>query len=250
MRRRPPPPPQSRRALTTLTLGLAQAIAAHSWRNSVGVVFGAVAFFAGAALHLAWPPSSAQLKPPPPRWARRTAQALSVFVLALLAVRMASSPDPQVAAFPGSCPAGLQGKHGCSRVALERPHRAPIIGGASLSPLQPFRARALLSDVEAEVLRWVAQQPRVTILKHVSHSRAGGADEGGFLHVRAVTPVWGFADDVFVHWRCSRMVGEAVVEVQGQLRLGVGDMGVNVKRNAAILAHLKRAAIPAAAWCR
>jgi hypothetical protein len=238
-----PPPPQSRRALTTLTLGLAQAIAAHSWHNTFGVVVGALAFFTGAALHALWPASTRSIKPPPPRWARRAAQALSAFVLVLLAVRMASSPDPQVHEFPTACPAGLQGKHGCSRVALENAHRAPP------SPNnQPFRARALLSDVEAELLRWLGQQPRVTILRHASASSSQSAG-GGFLHARVVTPLWGFADDFFVRWRCSR-VGEAVVEVQGQLRLGVGDLEVNVKRNGAVLGHLREAPIPAAAWCR
>lgn len=247
--RRPPPstttrplPPQSRRALTTLTLGLAQAIAAHSWRNPVGVVFGALAFVGGVALHLVWPPATRALTPPPPRWARTTAQALSAFVLVLLAVRLASSPDPQVLSFPTSCPRGLQGKHGCSRVALENPHRLPPPPNN-----QPFRARALLSDVEAQVLRWVESQPRVAVLKHVKPG--GNGDGGGFLHARAVTPVMGFADDLYVRWRCTSL-GEAVVEVQGQLRLGVGDMGVNVRRNGAILEFLKRAPLPTAAWCR
>jgi len=235
---------QNRRALTTLTLGLAQACAALSWGNGIGVSIGAATFTAATFTVSA----SAT-----PRWARRSAQALSIYALVLLVVRLASR-DPQVASFPAGCPPGLQGTHGCSRVAAdgESSHRAPP------APLDvPFRKRALLSDVEGELLRWVElQSRRVTVLKHEKPSSKDREAGGGFLHVRAVTALMGFADDFFLSYRC--LEGEAVVELQGQLRLGVGDAGVNTRRNAAVLAHLRAAAaaaedkggLPAADACR
>lgn len=237
---------QNRRALTTLTLGLAQAFAALSWGNGIGVAIGAATFVSGAALALS---SSSASSASSPRIARRAAQALSVYALVLLVVRFASKDPPQVAAFPAACPPGLQGTHGCSRVVADgSSHRPPA------PPLDaPFRKRALLSDVERELLRWVGQQSRrVTILKH---DKPSSKDGGGFLHVRAVTPLMGFADDFFVRYRCSKKGGEAVVELQGQLRLGVGDAGVNIRRNAAVLAHLRASAeqdggLPAADACR
>lgn len=50
------------------------------------------------------------------------------------------------------------------------------------------------------------------------------------MHARFVTWLWGFADDFFVSVRCND-VGSAVIEVQGQLRLGQSDLGVNARRN-------------------
>jgi uncharacterized protein (DUF1499 family) len=58
------------------------------------------------------------------------------------------------------------------------------------------------------------------------------------IHARFVSLLWGFADDVFVQLSCNAESGEVLVEVQGQLRVGVGDMEVNVKRNAALMAAL------------
>jgi hypothetical protein len=237
----------NRRVLTTATLGIAQAIAAMSWGNGVGVAVGATTFGAGVAL--ASSSSLSSSASPPPRALRRCAQALSAYALVLLLVHLASMPDPSIAAFPSACPPGLQGRHGCSRVAADgSSHRPPA------PPLDaPFRARALLSDVEGVLLQWLEDQPRrVTVLRHVKPGEAGPDGEDnkrGFLHVRAVTPLLGFADDFFVSWRCT-LLGEAVVELQGQLRLGVGDAGVNVRRNAAVLGHLKGAELPTAAWCR
>jgi hypothetical protein len=238
--------PADRRAFTTLTLGLAQGIAAYSWGgNTVGVLVGATTFAIGAALYAR--EAAAQQRTLRPRNAplSRAARYLSAFAVVLLLVR-AASPDRDVKSFPASCPSGLQGRHGCSRVAEERPHRTPP------PPLDaPYRARVLLADVEKAVLAWASASggSRATVLRHVKPS-SSGAGGVGFLHMRWTTRVMGFADDVFLRYSCSRG-GSAVVETQGQLRLGVGDMGVNVRRNADLLRFLRDdAKLPAAAWCR
>lgn len=49
------------------------------------------------------------------------------------------------------------------------------------------------------------------------------------MHARFVSKLWGFADDLFVRVACDDR-GLALVEAQGQLRLGVGDMDVNLAR--------------------
>jgi len=48
-------------------------------------------------------------------------------------------------------------------------------------------------------------------------------------------------DDFWVRLSCGKD-GRVVVEAQGQLRLGVGDWGVNPRRNAELLAALRAAA--------
>lgn len=49
------------------------------------------------------------------------------------------------------------------------------------------------------------------------------------------------ADDVYVRLSCGRD-GRVTVESQGQLRLGVGDLGANARRNAGLLGALRAAA--------
>jgi uncharacterized protein (DUF1499 family) len=69
------------------------------------------------------------------------------------------------------------------------------------------------------------------------------------IHARFVSLLWGFADDVFVRLSCNAETGAVLLEAQGQLRVGVGDMDVNVKRNAALMAamdaEVKRGQLPA-----
>ena len=74
--------------------------------------------------------------------------------------------------------------------------------------------------------------------QHLPGGSATAAGGGVFIHARFGSLLWGFADDVFVQLSCSSS-GSVVVEVQGQLRLGVGDMEVNVKRNVALMAALE-----------
>ncbi len=64
------------------------------------------------------------------------------------------------------------------------------------------------------------------------------ADGSIFGHWRVLSTVFGFADDLVVHTRIdgSSSVKAIVVDAQSQLRLGIGDLGVNKRR----LARLAR----------
>ena len=65
-----------------------------------------------------------------------------------------------------------------------------------------------------------------------------------FLHVRVITDVFGFPDDVYLQLSC--VGGETIVEMQSKSRVGRGDLGTNLKRlvrySRAI--HLESAKLP------
>ena len=59
-----------------------------------------------------------------------------------------------------------------------------------------------------------------------------------FAHFRVASLFWGFPDDVYVRMTCTDE-GLAALELQGNLRIGHGDMGVNADRNAKLLQHIR-----------
>ena len=66
--------------------------------------------------------------------------------------------------------------------------------------------------------------------------------EGGiFGHWRVLSTVFGFADDLVVRTRIdgSSSARAIVVDAQSQLRLGVGDLGVNRRRLSRLLKRLE-----------
>jgi uncharacterized protein (DUF1499 family) len=119
-------------------------------------------------------------------------------------------------------------------VAVHNAHRA--------AGKQALDLTTTLAGAEAALKKWLRQQPRTEILKRVGSSDKADPLAAGdvtrtdqvFFHARVVSLLWGFADDFFVHLTCLDN-GKVRLEVQGQLRVGVGDMDVNVKRNAAVL---------------
>ena len=65
-------------------------------------------------------------------------------------------------------------------------------------------------------------------------------DDGDeFVHFRVASLFWGFPDDVYVRMTCTDE-GLTALEVQGNLRIGHGDMGVNADRNAKLLQHIRQ----------
>ncbi|KIY97449.1 hypothetical protein MNEG_10513 [Monoraphidium neglectum] len=157
----------------------------------------------------------------------RVIEALGALVMLLLLVR-AASPDPKAtaAAFPERCTK----LEGCGRVAERHPHRA--------GPEVPLKLRTTLEGARGAAAAWVRALPRAEVLYDAAD---GGADGGGralLVHARVLTFFWGFADDFWVRLSCAGD-GAALVEAQGQLRLGVGDLGVNPARNQALLGALR-----------
>lgn len=132
-----------------------------------------------------------------------------IFIALLIAIHL-TSPDPHVASFPTACPNG--NKFGCSRIAETAPQ--------STRGLAPFILEATSRETaQSLVVTWLLDNGGSVLL-----------NTPGFVHARFVTWLWGFADDFFVSVRCND-VGSAVIEVQGQLRLGQSDLGVNARRN-------------------
>eukprot|EP00775_Hariotina_reticulata_P012236 gene12236-12374_t len=139
-------------------------------------------------------------------------------MLLLVAVHV-SSPDPK----------------GCARVAAHNAHRA--------AGKQPLDLATTLDGAAAALEKWLRQQPRTVILQQgksgptsTNAAAEGDAPSAGkvFFHARVVTLLWGFADDFFLHLTCLDN-GKVRLELQGQLRVGLGDMDVNVRRNAVVL---------------
>jgi hypothetical protein len=129
----------------------------------------------------------------------------------LMVVIHITSPDPKISTFPSACPADK--RFGCSRAQAE------------------FGAPR--AAVQAAVVAWVADQTAARVLE------VGP----GFLHVRCVTLFMGFADDLVARFSCTER-NTTLVEVQGQLRIGGGDLGVNARRNRRLLAALAAASLP------
>jgi uncharacterized protein (DUF1499 family) len=77
-----------------------------------------------------------------------------------------------------------------------------------------------INTTQEVVRRWLDSESSATVL----------VDVPGFMHARMVTLFFGFADDFLVGLRCDED-GNAVVEAQGQLRIGQSDLGVNARRN-------------------
>lgn len=118
----------------------------------------------------------------------------------------------------------------------------------------PLRLPTPLPNATEAVLRWIRSRPRAEVLL-VQHAPPAAPADGAaapaasaFIHARFVSLLWGFADDVFVRLTCvpagadadsSGETQAALLEVQGQLRLGVGDLEVNVARNVALLSHME-----------
>jgi uncharacterized protein (DUF1499 family) len=152
------------------------------------------------------------------------------FAVLLIVVHIAS-PDPRIAGFPDKC----SSRFGCSRVAELSSHGA--------RGMQPVRIASTLNATQAAVEAWINSQNRARILYSAP----------GFVHVRFLSLIWGFADDFFVGLRCDdhssgddRKEGDVrdgllVVETQGQLRVGKGDLGVNARRNKGFIEWLEQA---------
>lgn len=143
-----------------------------------------------------------------------------VVVLLMAAIHL-GSPDYRYRDFPNECPPDKQ--WGCSRIAESNPH--------GVRHLQPLHLAATVADVQSYATSWVQDQAQARLL---------GDTRPGFLHARILTFFWGFADDFLISLRCNE-VGQAVVEVQSQLRIGYSDLGVNGRRNEQFMLQLSQA---------
>lgn len=217
-------------------VGFTQCVLAATVGHGVGVVTGLVATATALPLSLLAAPD--RKLPPVLRSTQKSATKLlsspqtlravrvlckgSVLFAALLTLVRALGSDgmakgPRLG-FPGQCPRGFE--VGCARVALTYANGA--------DDLQPLMLSASTEAAERAVRRWVASEPRSTILAE------GSTDSAEFspvvyVHSRHLSFLWGFPDDLWVRLT-PQGDGATLVEAQGSLRVGKGDMGVNGKR--------------------
>lgn len=230
--------------ITYVCLGIIQLILAAMWHAWFGVVIGASVAKLGTSL---FGIGYTGLKPlPPPNsssimdriqrfvsslvfWGSSQVQRLlfllrwpiiayGVYVALLIAVHV-SSPDPKITSFPTSCP--VWNRFGCSRIAET--------SSQSARGLSPLHIKAPMNVTHAAVIEWIGSRGRSAVL----------VDKPNFIHARVLSLVFNFADDFMVHLKCSKE-GRTVVEVQGQLRLGQSDMGVNARRNQMFFSELEK----------
>ena len=106
-----------------------------------------------------------------------------------------------------------------------------------------YPVRACAGDNSTEVPLF--QVPRVLIwqeivitLSDMPRSTQLFDDGDEFVHFRVASLFWGFPDDVYERMTCTDE-GLTALEVQGNLRIGHGDMGVNAHRNAMLIQGIR-----------
>lgn len=176
---------------------------------------------------------------------------LVAFLVGLLVfVRSVSAPGPPVAAgtFPSSCYKQWYGPvpRACVRVA-------PGASAAELAGLVPnastplFARRLPAATIAAAAGAYLGGSFQTTLVS--SHGAARLLHRATVLHATAVTPLFGFTDDVFVSVSCDAATGLSRLRAQSEQRLGSGDGGVNADRVARLQSHLRGLAWPEETGC-
>eukprot|EP00889_Picochlorum_renovo_P007243 jgi/Picre1/34273/NNA_001747.t2 len=117
------------------------------------------------------------------------------------------------------------------------PTKTPKDIEAEIIHASPSSACASKDDIGQIAREWVVQSHAFsTILEDTADE-----DGGTFIHARILSTVFGFADDLFMSIQDAEDGSGISVRAQGQLRLGVSDIGVNARRNKKFLQHLQQA---------
>ena len=187
-------------------IGAAQAVLALTWKNPLGIAIGIACGVAGKQIPV-----------------------LRVVAGTLAAIHLVSW-DRSLDTFPQDV-FGMGAVAGSCRVARTNSH---LTGG-----LTPPSVLGSLDDVEARVLRFIRQDEmgRTGVLRQTRGTDSAGRATA-FVHSRHVSLVFGFADDMFVQIT-EEGNKKCLVEYQGQLRLGGGDLGVNQGRAKRLFAYLQ-----------
>jgi uncharacterized protein (DUF1499 family) len=135
----------------------------------------------------------------------------------LLGVRLATlTPTP---VYLHGFPASISKAEGCTRVALDKPHR-----GKGLAV--PFFA-ASPKAVKKHVLEYFASDSTTTVFVNTD----------SYLYLNALTAGMGFPDNIAV--RIGSRDGSTYVEAMAELRIGRGDLFKNEQRMQRFYAHLE-----------
>ena len=151
--------------------------------------------------------------PKPIRWAGAFLALWLTSIVLIGIAGVALAPASHV--FPAECPAD---SINCTRIA-ENPHRGQGLREVSFN--------ASIQDVRAAAVAWVEDQPRTSIQ----------LDDGSEFHAVFRTAFVFYPDDFFLQTYCTEE-GSAL-RVHSESRLGVGDMGVNDVRVAALVDHMQ-----------
>ncbi|CAG9465334.1 unnamed protein product [Pedinophyceae sp. YPF-701] len=183
---------------TGTAVGAVTALLGLQWRNPLNVLIGIGAMVPG-----------------PQAGALTTAGAVlsGIHLLSL---------DPKVEEFPSQT-FGPGAAIGSCRVTVENPKNA--------GELRPVTVQGSLDEVTAKVEDWIKGDAmgRTALLRKEENVQGASGKPANYLHSRHVSLVFSFADDVFI--RITDQGGnKCLVEYQGQLRFGGGDLGVNAAR--------------------
>eukprot|EP00904_Undaria_pinnatifida_P007677 jgi/Undpi1/4039/HiC_scaffold_16.g07406.m1 len=142
---------------------------------------------------------------------------LTFLTVAMLGVRAYTvGPDTRyIDAFPTDVAHPL----GCTRVAPE--------GGNQGIDVPTFKSS--VEDVQAATKDWFDAQPRTRLV----------TDTPGYIHAKCLSLLFGFPDSVGVKMFANK-AGKTEVWVQSELRVGQGDLGVNLNRTKALLEYLEK----------
>jgi hypothetical protein len=140
------------------------------------------------------------------------------------------SPDPRLLAFPAACPVWLP--DGCARAA-DVPHVPGGVPPLRTPPLRTLTLQASRAAVAAAARSWAAERAPTR------GTQLHDSTPPGFLHLRFVSRLFGFADDVYLSVTCDED-GTARLQAHSQLRLGRGDLGVNAARLRALWTFMQR----------
>jgi uncharacterized protein (DUF1499 family) len=132
---------------------------------------------------------------------------MGIYVGICVAIHIAS-PDHPVSNFPAKgCPKSK--RLGCN--AMEEVFNMPV------------------ETARSKATEWIQEQSFSTIL--ISD------DDRGFIHARMLSTFFGFADDLFLQI-LPENDSASHIKLQGQLRIGKSDLGVNRRRNKRIIRYL------------
>lgn len=135
----------------------------------------------------------------------------------LLLIRLATFfPDNRYTSFP----ANIAHPAGCTRVA-------PTSSNSGL-PV-PRYTKSTPDEIQKVVRDWISSQPRTRIITEDKAER--------YIHAQPLSLLMGFPDNLGVKVVPGKEGTE--VWIQGELRLGQGDLGVNRKRVKTLIRHLE-----------
>lgn len=159
-----------------------------------------------------------------PQYVRWPTFAFATWVVLVLLIQLAA-PNPEVLTMPSECPLDSLN---CVRVADDdTSYRSDGLQTPILS--------AQLDEVWRQTMTWLGMEFGSEVLSSEQGTQAGT----NWIHAVDRTQFWLFPDDVFVEIGCSEDGALAIITLQSQSRLGIGDLGENHDRLQALITQFE-----------